>query len=74
MFYYYTCTVFEKAWKRKRMRLRIEDAHEWTKIILINLANSNGDCEEGEEKKIWNKLEIVFNSNTHTIIHRLLST
>lgn len=47
--------TFEKAWKSEteRMRLRIRDAHEWTKIILINLANSKMVIvKRGEEKNM----------------------
>lgn len=59
LYYYISLRKHEKGEEKKRKIEEREwdwesqrDAHEWTKIILINLANSNGDCvEEGEEKK-----------------------
>lgn len=66
-----TYYVWQREWKRERENQNgtKRDAHEYTKIILINLANSNGDDEdeednkrwrERERKKRWNKLEIVY--------------
>lgn len=56
----YDFTTYYDVWQRERMEKRkrdnrngtkrVGDAHVYTKIILINLANSNGD-EETDNKK-----------------------